>query len=254
MKRLAQNSGASLQGNSLSPLLQVSEHLQRQGRWEDSEGQRVCPLPSHKSSLESGSQAVPMTVAAQGLEAPAAFEGPDVVTGPGGRLARSWVEKDRNSPCVLPFMMVGTRMPLAVTPEWRWMAIKRAGEVSDSSPPIPRVPSFLLLACPALSPSPTQRGCFIFSVPKALEMFVIKMWAFLCPGNSAASKERELVKRQHNCVFLEPMSKVLVGLGGGTACAGFFAGAGVWLVSDRSGNQVRNITARWGPGDHAFIF
>ena len=46
-------------------------------------------------------------------------------------------------------------------------------------------------------------------------MFVIKMWAFLCPGNSAASKERELVERQHDCVFAEPMSEVLGGLGAG---------------------------------------
>lgn len=166
--------------------------------------------------LGSGSQAVLMTVAAQGLEAPAAFEGPDVVTGPGRRLARSWVEKDRNYPCVLLFMTVGTGMPLAVTPEWCGWPSKGLGK-SVTAPP-PRVPSFLLLACPPLSPSPTQKGCFIFSVPEALEMFVIKMWAFLCPGNSAASKERELVERQHDCVFAEPMSEVLVGLGRDSLC------------------------------------
>lgn len=55
----------------------------------------------------------------------------------------------------------------------------------------------------------------------------------LCPGNSVASKERELVERQQGCVFPEPMRRVLVGLGGGTTCAGFFAGTGVWLVTDR---------------------
>ena len=112
--------------------------------------------------MGSGSQAVPMT-AAQGLEAPAAFEGPDVVTGPGRRLAHSWVEKDRNYPCVLPFMTVGTGMPLAVTPEWWWMAIKRAGEVSDSPPgPCP------LLFAPCL-PSPltlsNAEGMFHFFCP-----------------------------------------------------------------------------------------
>ena len=101
-----------------------------------------------------------MTVAPQGLEASAAFEGPDVVTGPRGRLAHSWVEKDRNSPCVLPFMTVGTGMPLEVTPEWWWMAIK--GLPPPTVSPAPQVPSFLPLACPDLSPSPTQQGMFFF--------------------------------------------------------------------------------------------
>ena len=54
--------------------------------------------------MGSGSQAVPITMAPWDLEAPAAFEGPDVVTALRGRLAHSWVGKDRNSPCVLPFV------------------------------------------------------------------------------------------------------------------------------------------------------
>lgn len=33
-----------------------------------------------------------------------AFEGPDMVTGPRERLAHSWPEKDRNSPCALLFV------------------------------------------------------------------------------------------------------------------------------------------------------
>ena len=122
-------------------------------------------------------------------------------------------------------------MPLAVTPEWRWMAIK--GLPPDCGP---RLPCPLLLApclpCPRTLSTTAGDVCFL-SVPKAVEMFVTKMWAFLCPGNSVASKERELVESQQGCVFPEPMSEVLVGLGGGTTCAGFFAGTGVWLVSDR---------------------
>lgn len=82
-----------------------------------------------------------------------------MVTGPRGRLAHSWVEKDGNSPCVLPFMRVGTGMPLAVTPEWRWMAIKG---LPPTVAPASRVPSFLPLACPALAPSPPQLGMFVF--------------------------------------------------------------------------------------------
>lgn len=175
-----------------------------------------------------------------------------MVTGPRGRLAHSWVEKDGNSPCVLPFMRVGTGMPLAVTPEWRWMAIK-------GLPPHcgPRLPCPLLLApclpCPRTLSTTAGDVCFL-SVPKAVEMFVTKMWAFLCPGNSVASKERELVESQQGCVFPEPMSEVLVGLGGGTTCAGFFAGTGVWLVSDRVWKPSQEYHSQEGPWKPHFHF
>lgn len=49
----------------------------------------MCPLPSHKSSgpMGSKSKSVLMTVAPWDPEALAAFDSPDIVTGPRGRLA-----------------------------------------------------------------------------------------------------------------------------------------------------------------------
>lgn len=64
----------------------------------------MCPLPSHKSSgpMGSKSKSVLMTVAPWDPEALAAFDGPDMVTGPRGKAGHSWPEKDRNSLCALP--------------------------------------------------------------------------------------------------------------------------------------------------------
>ena len=60
---------------------------------------------------------------------------------------------------------------------------------------------------------------------------------------------REIAK----CVFPEPVREV-VGLGGGAACAGVFAGAGVWLVSDKVWKPDPEYHSQEGPWRPHFHF
>lgn len=110
-----------------------------------------------------------------GSEAPAAFEGSDAVTGLVGRQAHSRLEKDRNSPCALPSVTVGTgKTLLLVTAEGRRMALRGLNSPCTQQPQAPGVGVGgggvaqgcpLLILCSAL--------LLLFLVPEALEMFVL---------------------------------------------------------------------------------
>lgn len=79
---------------------------------------------------------------------------------------------------------------------------------SSSFGPLGEAPQrcpLLLALCPALSFHPVQHSeeCLFFCPSEALEMFVMKIWAFLYySGNQTPSKERELVEIER--IYVSP--------------------------------------------------
>lgn len=136
----------------------------------------MCPLPSHKSSgpMGSKSKSVLMTVAPWDPEALAAFDSPDMVTGPRGKAGHSWPEKDRNSLCALPNLSDSRdrENPLRLLSGdngWRPPCTQQQLQTLG---PWPEAPGMSPLAFrPALPTLQHSRQCLCF-VPYTSEIFV----------------------------------------------------------------------------------
>lgn len=145
-----------------------------------------------------------------GSEAPAAFEGSDAVTRLVGRQAHSRLEKDRNSPCALPSVTVGTgKTLLLVTAEGRRMALRGLNPPCTQQPQArgwagggwPRdVPSLSSALLCSLTLSRTAGSVYFWSLRLWRCLFCDESLGFPLPfcKSGIFEKERELADK--SCV------------------------------------------------------